>query len=110
MRKINIDVFHDDEANVYVATSPNLKGLVIEAVTLEELKNEVATLVPELLALNHEQSCQASIVFRKIDSEEKWATLFANSQRLLSTMAAEAIIAHSAEKPSNSALSSKLER
>ena len=49
---INIEVFHDDEANVYVATSADIKGLVVEAETFEELKNEVMVLVPELLSLN----------------------------------------------------------
>ncbi|MDD5274928.1 MAG: DUF1902 domain-containing protein [Methylovulum sp.] len=49
---IKVEIIHDDEANVYVATSPDLKGLVVEAETLDELEKEVRDLVPELLTLN----------------------------------------------------------
>jgi len=48
-----VEIIHDDdEANVYVATSRDLKGLVVEAETLDELEKEVRDLVPELLTLN----------------------------------------------------------
>lgn len=50
---IKVEIIHDDEANVYVATSSDLKGLVIEAQTLDELEKEVLELVPELLALDY---------------------------------------------------------
>jgi hypothetical protein len=36
-----IDVVHDAEAAVYIATSSDLKGLVVEATTVEELIKEV---------------------------------------------------------------------
>jgi hypothetical protein len=36
-----IDVVHDVEASVYIATSSDLKGLVVEAATVEELMKEV---------------------------------------------------------------------
>jgi predicted RNase H-like HicB family nuclease len=36
-----IDVVHDSESAVYIATSPDLKGLVVEAATVEELIKEV---------------------------------------------------------------------
>ncbi len=49
---ITVEIIHDDEANVYVATSPDLRGLVVEAETLDELEKEVRDLVPELLTLN----------------------------------------------------------
>lgn len=49
---IKVDIIHDDGANVYIATSSDLKGLVVEANTLDELEKEVLELVPELLALN----------------------------------------------------------
>ena len=40
------------EANVYVATSHDLIGLIVEAETLDELEKEVKVLLPEILALN----------------------------------------------------------
>ena len=49
---IKVEIIHDKVANVYVATSPDLKGLVVEAETLDELEKEVWDLVPELLSLD----------------------------------------------------------
>ncbi len=49
---IKIQVFHDDEANVYVASSPNVKGLHIEAESLDELRKEVELTLPELVSIN----------------------------------------------------------
>lgn len=46
---IKVEIIHDNEANVYIATSPDVKGLVVEAETLDELEKEVWDLVPELL-------------------------------------------------------------
>jgi predicted RNase H-like HicB family nuclease len=48
---IKVEIIRDTEADVYVATSPDLKGLVVEAETLDELEKEVWELVPELLTL-----------------------------------------------------------
>jgi hypothetical protein len=49
---IKVEIIHDNEANVYIATSSDLKGLIVEADSLDELEKEVLELVPELLALN----------------------------------------------------------
>ncbi len=49
---IKVEIIHDNEVNDYVATSPDLKGLVVEAETLDELEKEVWELVPELLMLD----------------------------------------------------------
>ncbi len=50
---IKVEIIHDDEANVYVATSSDLKGLVVEAETLDELEKEVLDLAPQLLELDN---------------------------------------------------------
>ena len=42
----------DAEANVWVATSDDVPGLVTEADTLEALDSKLKTLVPELLEAN----------------------------------------------------------
>ncbi|WP_229414662.1 DUF1902 domain-containing protein [Zemynaea arenosa] len=44
-----MDVIHDAEAQVYVATSEDLRGLVCEAATIEELRSEVEGAVMDLL-------------------------------------------------------------
>jgi predicted RNase H-like HicB family nuclease len=50
---IKVAVLFDSEAGVYVATSPSVRGLVIEAATLDEIRTEVEAALPELLTLNH---------------------------------------------------------
>ncbi len=49
---INIDFFWDDEAEMYVATSDDVPGLVTEAKTFEALKERIFAVVPELLRDN----------------------------------------------------------
>ena len=44
-----INAIWDPDASVWVATSEHVPGLVAEAGTLEELLNELAILLPELL-------------------------------------------------------------
>lgn len=46
-----MNVTHDAEADVFVATSNDLRGLVCEAATLEELRTEVEGAVWDLLAI-----------------------------------------------------------
>ena len=48
---IRVSVLHDEEADVYVATSKDMRGLVCEADTMEELKAEVERVVRDLAAL-----------------------------------------------------------
>lgn len=47
---VRIDVLHDTAANVFVATSPDLPGLVVEAGTMETLFPEVYDCLNMLLA------------------------------------------------------------
>ncbi len=50
---ISVIVIRDDEADVFVATSQDIQGLVLEAETLELLKKEVEEAIPNLLAIEH---------------------------------------------------------
>jgi Domain of unknown function (DUF1902) len=47
-----IRVLWDSEANVWVATSDDIPGLVVEASSFDDVVKEVRVLVPELLDLN----------------------------------------------------------
>lgn len=59
---LRVDVLHDDEANVFVATSPDLQGLVAEASTLDDLKKAVDAGVRDLMAdYLHESQPQVPI-------------------------------------------------
>ena len=49
---IRIDVLKDIEADVYVATSKDIPGLVIEAESFSQLRDEVTEAIPNLLALD----------------------------------------------------------
>ena len=46
-----IDVLHDDEAGVYIATSKNVRGLVVEAETLDQIKVEVEGVLMDMLRI-----------------------------------------------------------
>ncbi len=52
---IVIEVCHDDEAGVYIATSKDIPGLVIEAESYSQLKNEVTEAIPNLLSLSNNE-------------------------------------------------------
>lgn len=57
--RVRVHVLHDDEAGCYVATSPDLSGLVVEARSLDQLVEEVDECIGMLL---HE--CMASGIKR----------------------------------------------
>ena len=46
----------DDEANVWVASSDDVPGLVTEAATTEELILKLKIMIPELMSLNSQSS------------------------------------------------------
>ena len=48
----NIQAFWDTEAEVWVATSDEVPGLVTEAEKLENLNDKLREIIPELLILN----------------------------------------------------------
>ncbi len=48
---IRVDVLQDHEAEVFVATSKDLRGLVCEAATIDELVNEINNSINELLSI-----------------------------------------------------------
>jgi hypothetical protein len=52
MLQVRVTAFHDAEADVWVAESEDVPGLVTEADTLEVLIPKLRVLIPELLAAN----------------------------------------------------------
>ena len=52
MHRIEIKAEWDPEANVWVATSDDLPGLVTEAETVEALQQKLAVMIPDLLEAN----------------------------------------------------------
>jgi predicted RNase H-like HicB family nuclease len=47
--RLRVDVMRDEEVNVYVASSADLRGLVCEAATIDELVLEINSSIQELL-------------------------------------------------------------
>lgn len=68
---VPVNIYHDDEADVYFATSSSLKGLAVEAPTLDELREEVRGAVDVLIELqfqgNSHMRGQATPVFSFMD-------------------------------------------
>ena len=49
--RLRVNIRQDLEANVYVAESPDLEGLVVEGHTLDEIKEEALTAAAILLEM-----------------------------------------------------------
>lgn len=52
--RLLVEIKHDEEAGVYFASSPDLRGLVVEAETLDELRSEIMGAVEGLMDLELE--------------------------------------------------------
>ena len=61
---IIIDARWDDEAGVWLATSPDIEGLVVEATTWPAMIEEVRLVLPDLLQLSGQESAALSLTFR----------------------------------------------
>lgn len=47
---VKIEVQHDEEAGVYIATSKEMTGLICEALTMDELKVQTERVMRDLVA------------------------------------------------------------
>ena len=66
---VRVDVMKDDEAGVFVARSRDLDGLVVEAPTLDELRQEVIGATSQLLEMAMDgQHARAKTDIRMSDS------------------------------------------
>ena len=68
-----IEAFWDREAQVWVAESEDIPGLVIEADTIAALTAKLRQMIPELLQLNHLITLepQAAITFELISHRQE---------------------------------------
>ncbi|TDR27783.1 DUF1902 domain-containing protein [Hydromonas duriensis] len=65
--KLVVQVIHDDEAGVFVARCPDVKGLIAEAATLDELADEVSSSLMDLLEHQHQTPVPPSTEYRLIN-------------------------------------------
>ncbi len=63
-RSITIDARWDGEASVWIATSNDVPGLVVEADTWPAMIEEVRLVLPDFLELSGERSDNLSLTFR----------------------------------------------
>ena len=63
-RSIKIDARWDDEARVWIATSEDVHGLVVEADSWPRMIEEVRLVLPDLLELSGETADDISLAFK----------------------------------------------
>ena len=63
-RSITVDAHWDAEADVWIATSKDVPGLVVEADTWPVMIDEVKLVLPDLLELGGKQNKNLSLTFR----------------------------------------------
>ncbi|MCC3246827.1 DUF1902 domain-containing protein [Methylocystis sp. WRRC1] len=63
-RPIQIDAQWDDGAHVWIATSRDAPGLVVEAESWQSMIDEVRAILPDLLELNEGARTDVSLTFR----------------------------------------------
>jgi hypothetical protein len=63
-RTLHIDARWDGEAGVWIATSGEVPGLVVEAASWPSMIEEVRLVLPELLELEGQATSDLSLAFR----------------------------------------------
>ena len=63
-KRITVEARWDEQASVWIATSRDLPGLVVEAPSWSAMIAETEQLVPDLLELAGSQSAEVSLTFR----------------------------------------------
>jgi hypothetical protein len=63
-RDITVKARWDDEASVWLATSDDVPGLVVEADTWPSMINEVQLVLPELLEVSGQSADKLSVTFK----------------------------------------------
>lgn len=59
----NVTLTWDDEADVWIATSKDIPGLVLESGSFDALIERVRFAIPELLEINRSDNLPLSLVF-----------------------------------------------
>lgn len=64
-----IDMLWDAEASVWVATSEDVPGLVLESPSMDVLIKKIESAVPELMSLNGKDNANNGLVFQAVRTE-----------------------------------------
>ena len=63
-KEIHIDAHWDDEARVWIATSEDVRGLVVEAASWAQMIDEVRLVLPDLLDIDDAAAQGISLAFK----------------------------------------------
>lgn len=63
-KPVQIDAEWDDEARVWIATSDDAPGLVVEAETWQSMIDDVRAILPKLLETNEGFAGDIALIFR----------------------------------------------
>jgi len=63
-KEIHIDAHWDDEARVWIATSEDVPGLVVEAASWAQMIDEVRLVLPDLLDIDDAAAQGISLAFK----------------------------------------------
>ena len=68
--KVVVSIEHDDAANVWLGQGLNLKGLLVEADTLDDLRRQIIELIPHAVEMNGLPEVGFELTVS--DSQELW--------------------------------------
>ena len=75
MTEFRIEAEWDAEADVWVATSPDVPGLVLQGRTHEEIVEKVRLVLPALIEIGVEPEDRLNVTFRRTQGREEMRSL-----------------------------------
>jgi predicted RNase H-like HicB family nuclease len=75
MTEFRIDAEWDSDAEVWVATSLDVPGLVLQGRTHEEIIEKVRLVLPALIEIGVEAEDRLNVTFRKVQGREEMRSL-----------------------------------
>jgi predicted RNase H-like HicB family nuclease len=75
MTEFRIEAEWDTEAEIWVATSPDVPGLVLQGRTQDEIVEKVRLVLPALIEIGIEPGDRLNLTFRKVEGREERRSL-----------------------------------
>jgi predicted RNase H-like HicB family nuclease len=75
MTEFKIEAEWDADAEVWVATSPNVPGLVVQGRTPDEIVDKVRLVLPALIEIGVEPEDRLNVTFRRVEGREERRSL-----------------------------------
>jgi predicted RNase H-like HicB family nuclease len=75
MTEFRIEAAWDTEAEIWVATSPDVPGLVLQGRTQDEIVEKVRLVLPALIEIGIEPEDRLNLTFHKVEGREERRSL-----------------------------------